>query len=149
MKIEEFQQLGKNVKVIIRKFTENPGKFASVVLQMYWDIEKERDSYKQQRDELINDIAQLRERNVEFEEKLDKEIKLSYEIEKNLYETSKERDELIKSNASVIKYNAELEKKAKAFDEIALTVLSEDNDVIKNMNNTVTKIVINNLESEE
>ena len=34
MKIEEFQRLGKNVKVIIRKFTENPGKFASVVLQL-------------------------------------------------------------------------------------------------------------------
>lgn len=68
---------------------------------------KERDAYKQQRDELIEDIAKLRERN------------------------------------------AELEKKAKAFDEIALTVLSEDNDVIKNMNNTVTKIVINNLEREE
>ena len=29
---------------------------------------------------------------------------------------------------------------------IAVTVLSEDNDVIKNMNNIVTKIVINNLE---
>ncbi|ARM68224.1 hypothetical protein [Staphylococcus phage IME1367_01] len=115
----------------------------------WWKFKQQRDEYKQQRDELIKDIAQLRERNVEFEEKLDKEIKLSYEIEKNLYETSKERDELIKSNASVIKYNAELEKKAKAFDEIALTVLSEDNDVIKNMNNTVTKIVINNLEREE
>lgn len=97
----------------------------------WWKFKQQRDEYKQQRDELIKDIAQLRERNVEFEEKLDKEIKLSYEIEKNLYETSKERDELIKSNASVIKYNAELEKKAKAFDEIALTVLSEDNDVIK------------------
>ncbi|MCJ1787189.1 hypothetical protein MT438_07570 [Staphylococcus warneri] len=115
----------------------------------WWKFKQQRDEYKQQRDELIKDIAKLRERNVEFEEKLDKEIKLSYEIEKNLYETSKERDELIKSNASVIKYNAELEKKAKAFDEIALTVLSEDNDVIKNMNNTVTKIVINNLEREE
>lgn len=45
--------------------------------------------------------------------------------------------------------NAELEKKANAFDEIALTVLSEDNDVIKNMNNIVTKMVINNLEREE
>lgn len=45
--------------------------------------------------------------------------------------------------------NAELEKKAQAFDEIALTVLSEDNDVIKNMNNIVTKMVINNLEREE
>ena len=37
-------------------------------------------------------------------------------------------------------------RKAKAFDEIAVTVLSEDNDVIKNMINIVTKIVINNLE---
>ncbi|MEX3487351.1 hypothetical protein QJ870_00380 [Staphylococcus warneri] len=36
---------------------------------MYWDIEKERDSYKQQRDELINDIAQLRERNAALEKK--------------------------------------------------------------------------------
>ncbi|KKI54751.1 hypothetical protein SAMN03097721_02323 [Staphylococcus pasteuri] len=45
--------------------------------------------------------------------------------------------------------NVALERKAQAFDEIALTVLSEDNDVIKNMNNTVTKMVINNLEREE
>ena len=45
--------------------------------------------------------------------------------------------------------NVALERKAQAFDEIALTVLSEDNDVIKNMNNIVTKIVINNLEREE
>lgn len=46
-------------------------------------------------------------------------------------------------------YLEELERKAQAFDEIAVTVLSEDNDVIKNMNNIVTKIVINNLEREE
>lgn len=73
----------------------------------WWKFKQQRDAYKQQRDELIKDIAQLRERNVA------------------------------------------LEKKAQAFDEIALTVLSEDSDVIKNMNNTVTKIVINNLEREE
>ncbi|MCM3071000.1 hypothetical protein M3554_12155 [Staphylococcus warneri] len=73
----------------------------------WWKFKQQRDAYKKQRDELIKDIAQLRERNVA------------------------------------------LEKKAQAFDEIALTVLSEDSDVIKNMNNTVTKIVINNLEREE
>ena len=44
---------------------------------------------------LLDDLEKLRERNVELERKLDKEIKLSYEIEKNLYDTSKERDELI------------------------------------------------------
>ena len=51
----------------------------------------------------------------------------------------KQRDELINDLKNV-------KRKAEAFDEIALTVLSEDNDVIKNMNNTVTKIVVNNLE---
>lgn len=92
----------------------------------WWKFKQQRDAYKKQRDELIKDIAKLRERNVEFEEKLDKEIKLSYEIEKNLYETSKERDELIKSNASVIKYNAELEKKAKDFDGFILFLSNYD-----------------------
>jgi len=51
----------------------------------------------------------------------------------------KERDELINDIE-------EVKRKAEAFDEITVTVLSEDNDVIKNMNNIVTKIVINNLE---
>ncbi|MBC3134280.1 hypothetical protein H7893_08340 [Staphylococcus warneri] len=55
----------------------------------WWKFKQQRDEYKHQRDELIKDIAKLRERN------------------------------------------AELERKAQAFDEIALTVLSEDNDVIK------------------
>lgn len=63
----------------------------------WWKFRDERDAYKKQHDELINDMA-------------------------------------------------EIKKKAEAFDEIAVTVLSEDNDVIKNMNNIVTKIVINNLE---
>ncbi|MDY4023218.1 hypothetical protein [Staphylococcus borealis] len=47
-------------KYFATKFAENPGKFASVVLQMYWDVKKERDSYKQQRNELINDIADIK-----------------------------------------------------------------------------------------
>lgn len=82
-------------------------------------------------DAMLDYLNKLRERNVEFEEKLDKEIKLSYEIEKNLYETSKERDELIKSNASVIKYNAELEKKANAFDEIVKGLASISKEIVE------------------
>lgn len=53
----------------------------------------------------------------------------------------KQRDELINDMQNV-------KRKAEAFDEIAITVLSEDNDVIKNMNSIVTKIVINNLEDD-
>lgn len=63
----------------------------------WWKFRDERDAYKKQRDELINDMQNVK-------------------------------------------------RKAEAFDEVAVTVLSEDNDVIKNMNNIVTKIVINNLE---
>ncbi|WP_199181803.1 hypothetical protein [Staphylococcus hominis] len=58
-----------------------------------------------------------------------------------------ERDAYKKQRDELINDMAEIKKKAEAFDEIAVTVLSEDNDVIKNMNNIVTKIVINNLES--
>lgn len=83
MKLEEFLQVRNSVKFIIEKFAENPGKFASTILQMYWDVEKERDAYKSERDSLIEDITRLRA----------------------------ERDELIISNAKVIRENAELKRK--------------------------------------
>lgn len=35
----------------------------------WWKFKQQRDAYKQQRDELIKDIAQLRERNAELEKK--------------------------------------------------------------------------------
>ena len=57
-----------------------------------------------------------------------------------------ERDSFRKQRDELINDMADVKRKAEAFDEIAVTVLSEDNDVIKNMNNIVTKIVINNLE---
>lgn len=53
MKLEEFQRVSKNVKTVISKFRENPGKFASIVLQMYWEMKAERDT-------LIDDIAVLK-----------------------------------------------------------------------------------------
>ena len=54
MKLEEFQRFSKNVKTVISKFRENPGKFASIVLQMYWDMKAERDT-------CLEDIDKLRE----------------------------------------------------------------------------------------
>lgn len=67
MKLDEFQQLGKEVKFIVTKFAENPGIFTSLVLQMYWDAKQERDAYKHQRDELINDIADIRRKAEAFD----------------------------------------------------------------------------------
>nr|WP_145464375.1 hypothetical protein [Staphylococcus hominis] len=66
-------------------------------------------------------------------------IEKLYEMTKKCSDYKRQRDELINDMQNV-------KRKAEAFDEIAVTVLSEDNDVIKNMNNIVTKIVINNLE---
>ncbi|MBF2173619.1 hypothetical protein K4T08_03070 [Staphylococcus epidermidis] len=60
-------------------------------------------------------------------------------MDARLKKVKNQRDELINDITDI-------KRKAEAFDEIAVTVLSEDNDVIKNMNNIVTKIVINNLE---
>ncbi|WP_053018044.1 hypothetical protein [Staphylococcus haemolyticus] len=66
-------------------------------------------------DALLDDLERLRKRNIDLEEKLNKEIKLSYEIEGNLYDVSKERDELINDIADI-------KRKAEAFDEIKRTL---------------------------
>lgn len=79
-------------------------------------------------DATLDDIKKLRERNVALEHE-NKALRLQ-------------------ANSYFDKW-AESMGKANAFDEIAVTVLSEDNDVLKNMNNIVTKIVINNLERDE
>ena len=67
-------------------------------------------------------------------------------MDARLKKAKRERDAYKKQRDELINDMAEVERKAEAFDEIAVTVLSEDNDVINNMNNIVTKIVINNLE---
>lgn len=49
-----------SVEYIANKFAENPGHFAATILRMYWDMEKQRDQYKSERDTLIDDIAVLK-----------------------------------------------------------------------------------------
>ena len=60
---------------------------------------------------MLDDLERLRKCNIDLEEKLNKEVKLSYEIEGNLYDVSKERDKIINDMA-------EVKRKAEAFDEI-------------------------------
>jgi len=87
------------------------------------------------------------------------EVKLSMEeyhnvvkslntLMEKLYEMTKKCNDYKRQRNELINDMAEMKRKAEAFDEVAVTVLSEDNDVIKNMNNIVTKIVINNLEGD-
>ena len=49
-----------SVEYIANKFAENLGHFAATILRMYWDVEKQRDQYKAERDTLIDDIAMLK-----------------------------------------------------------------------------------------
>ena len=69
---------------VIEKFYENPGKFASIVLQMYWDMKAERDT-------LIDDIAVLKAENEELKniEKL---------LNKSRYKQSKTIEQLKQEN---------------------------------------------------
>lgn len=76
MKLEEFQHLSKNVKFIVNKFSENPGRFASIVIQMYWATKDERDAYKSERDSLIADITRLRAERDMYKRKLDDVVEL-------------------------------------------------------------------------
>ncbi|MCH4482907.1 hypothetical protein MKR37_04160 [Staphylococcus haemolyticus] len=52
-------------------------------------------------DALLDDLERLRKCNIDLEEKLNKEVKLSYEIEGNLYDVSKERDKIINDMADI------------------------------------------------
>ncbi|MBE7348632.1 hypothetical protein [Staphylococcus epidermidis] len=108
LSIEEYHNLFKGLNTLIKKL---------------YEMAKEGNDYKRQRDELINDMAKLRERNAELERKLDKEIKLSYEIEGNLYDVSKERDKIINDME-------EVKRKAEAWDKLKEYVLDKNETFI-------------------
>lgn len=76
MKLEEFLQVRNSSKFIIEKFAENPARFASIILKMYFDAQKERDAYKSERDTLIEDITRLRAERDEYKRKLDDVVDL-------------------------------------------------------------------------
>lgn len=52
MNNEEFETMSQNAKTVINKFRDNTGKFAATILKMYWDMEKQRDQYKVENEEL-------------------------------------------------------------------------------------------------
>lgn len=77
----------------------------------YKKLIQECDSYKQERDTLIEDITRLRAERDELSKKLDEYCNVSLNIEGQLVEVSKERDELILSNARLIDDNTRLKRK--------------------------------------
>ena len=65
-----------SVEYIANKFAENPGHFAATILKMYWDMEKERDQFKSERDTLTDDIAVLKAKVSKLERENEKQLEL-------------------------------------------------------------------------
>ncbi|MCM3118974.1 hypothetical protein HSZ48_05520 [Staphylococcus saprophyticus] len=61
-----------SVEYIANKFAENPGHFAATILRMYWDVEKQRDQYKAERDTLIDDLSWYKAKVSRLERELKK-----------------------------------------------------------------------------
>ncbi|PNZ86241.1 hypothetical protein [Staphylococcus devriesei] len=100
--------------------------------ESYDELLKDIEILKNKENKFNGIIAELRNENTD--------LKVNSEV---CFNTCKD---WIKNYDELINDIADIKRKAEAFDEIAVTVLSENNDVIKNMNNIVTNIVINNLE---
>ena len=49
-----------SVEYIANKFAENPGHFAATILRMYWDMEKQCDQFKSERDILTDDLSRYK-----------------------------------------------------------------------------------------
>ena len=91
------------VEYIANKFAENPGHFAATILRMYWDMEKQRDQFKSERDILTDDLKTLR--------KLSEALKAS---ENSLWlssrEFERERDELAAKVSRLERENEKLKR---------------------------------------
>ncbi|UXR79040.1 hypothetical protein [Staphylococcus sp. IVB6227] len=98
------------VKLSIKEY-RNVVKSLYTLTEKLYEMTKKCNDYKRQRDELIEDIARVREERFELSKKLDKYCNVSLGIEGQLVDVSKERDELIMSNHKAIQDNAKLQHK--------------------------------------
>ena len=55
-----------SVEYIANKFAENPGHFAATILRMYWDMEKQCDQFKSERDILTDTCLGIKQRLVSW-----------------------------------------------------------------------------------
>ena len=71
-----------SVEYIANKFAENPGHFAATILKMYWDMEKERDQFKSERDILTDDLSRYKAKVSKLERDNEKLKREKEELEK-------------------------------------------------------------------
>ena len=71
-----------SVEYIANKFVENPGHFAATILKMYWDMEKERDQFKSERDILTDDLSWYKAKDSRLERENAEQLALLKEFRK-------------------------------------------------------------------
>ena len=71
-----------SVEYIANKFAENPGHFAATILKMCWDMEKERDQFKSERDILTDDLSRYKAKVSKLERDNEKLKREKEELEK-------------------------------------------------------------------
>ena len=69
-----------SVEYIVNKFAENPGHFAATILRMYWDMEKQCDQFKSERDILTDDLSRYKAKVSKLERDNEQYIKLLKEF---------------------------------------------------------------------
>ncbi|MDW4448450.1 hypothetical protein QI038_11205 [Staphylococcus saprophyticus] len=112
-----------SVEYIANKFAENPGHFAATILRMYWDVEKQRDQYKAERDTLNS--------------KLNKSYEDNYKLEGQLHDMTKQHDTLIddlavlKANISRLEQIREIKDSALKGADIKIKTLKRENERLR------------------
>ncbi|MEN3088220.1 MAG: hypothetical protein ABC378_00120 [Staphylococcus pseudoxylosus] len=90
-----------SVGYIANKFAENPGHFAATVLQMYWDMEKQRDQYKAERDTLIDDIAVLKANNDRYRKRAENAMEYAERSQCEVLRLERENEKLKATNENL------------------------------------------------
>ncbi|WP_436958454.1 hypothetical protein [Staphylococcus succinus] len=80
---------------VIEKFYKNPGKFASVVLRMYWDMKAERDT-------LIDDLKVLREKNEKLKNRAENAMKLAERSNCEVLKLERENEKLVEEKDDIL-----------------------------------------------
>ncbi|UTB81009.1 hypothetical protein [Staphylococcus carnosus] len=119
-----------SVEYIANKFAENPGHFAATILRMYWDMEKQCDQYKAERDTLIDDIAVLKA-NISMLEREKKEREKRAEEAMTLAE---------EANCQVVSLQELLEINESSTKDLILKLQNSDTQKIEDENNELKRL---------
>ena len=128
-----------SVEYIANKFAENPGHFAATILKMYWDMEKERDQYKSERDILTDDLSRYKAKVSKLEQRHSKLVGENTRLQNDLFSEQLIQDEADDKIKKLERENEKLRVKSDSFFEswrfksVMYTDLSKESDKYKSL----------------